>query len=129
MSITLQRTVMVSFTNVMLADLLCTMFESDLSWFRIVGNRSPDTRPDLESEAYPYYATNPLGPCGCVMLTTDDDEPGTVYTLDHGTLRWGLQQLLYLHPVALDRIIEGQYDAKDADLLLQYAIFGELRYS
>lgn len=56
-----------------------------------------------------------------------EDEEGKAYTVDAVKMLHGLQALLIDYPWR-SRIVDEDYDAEDADCVVQMALFGELRY-
>jgi hypothetical protein len=57
----------------------------------------------------------------------EEDEEGKAYTVDAVKMLHGLQALLLQYPWR-SRIVNEDYDAEDADCVVQMALFGEVMY-
>ncbi len=62
------------------------------------------------------------------FVTIDDREDEKKHTLNRLNLEAGLKLAASNHPQLLNRIVGGEYDAGDADAVVQLAIFGDVIY-
>lgn len=58
----------------------------------------------------------------------DDGETVAAALLNRESLILGLQRMVDQAPYSLASIVKGQYGAKEADVLLQLSLIGEVRY-
>lgn len=57
------------------------------------------------------------------------EEEGDAEDLTYARVRRGLKRLAKLQPQRFKNLIDQNFDAVDADLWLQYALFGEIKYN
>ena len=115
-------------------DVLATAFEGGIGyWCQILGYRPPDVddHMDLSDEPWRKDTNWPLAPGGGVGLMDIEDDAG-IWFLDREAIELGLETMSRCPwPVTaqrLKRIIDENYDADDADVLIQTALFGETVY-
>lgn len=110
-------------------DILCTAFEGGITyWCNSVQSMMPI---EWHKENHAEYASEVISRGGDLVLSTDDGDK--VLTLN--AFLQGLQMVLDEFVVELE-IIGGEFhidttwiDADLADVIVQYALFGELVYS
>ena len=61
------------------------------------------------------------------VIRDREDEASATYTVDVSNMLHGLQELLIQYPWR-SRIVNEDYDAEDADCVVQMALFGKLMY-
>ena len=110
-------------------DILCTAFEGGITYW--CNNVQSMMLIEWHKENHAEYASEVISRGGDLVLSTEDGDK--VLTLE--AFLKGLQMVLDEFVVELD-IIGGEYyidttciDADLADVIVQYALFGELVYS
>lgn len=114
-------------------DALCSAFDPVSNgvgyWCEISGNRPPHGKIG-EENVYPYM-DYPVYEGGALFLKDIESEDGETYELSRDTIRHGLEIMATSEEGArhyADLIAETG-DKTTGDVLVQYALFGEIRYS
>jgi hypothetical protein len=123
------RSVTVSYTikpeqyRQMTEDLLVTAFEGGIGyWAQLQGYKLPAKYKKLD---LPKYAYIPMLPGGAVVIK---DSEGKLHRVGAKRLERAYQTVARDYPKVFQRILDEQYDAWDADVWFQCAVFGELVY-
>ena len=120
----------------LLKSILVTAFEGGIGyWAKLDGYENLPAKPpafaqDTHSEdfTYPRYAWLPLTEKGGVRLADREDGKVCDKPLNLKTLTAGLTQLAAERLAVFSRFVNENYDADDADMLVQYALFGRVVY-
>jgi len=111
------------------ADIATTAFEGGIDyWCSNASYTNPDLADILlEREEYPPYAVAQYWDGNGMLI--EEDEDGTQTILDLDNLNEALENPELPMPVAM-RVLQndGSADAKDADLIVQVALFGKVVY-
>ena len=111
------RTVIVS--NEDMRDILDTFFYSPDPW--VLNWKVKSGHADAE-----YAAHTPVYEGGSIELTIEECDFDSTQVLNRERLAYGLEEMgRSPHQEALGRLLAGEYDYEDADLLIQYALFDE----
>lgn len=107
-------------TSQFIDDVLCTAFESGISYWatnvRPLGNVWPDNAE---------YVSECLTRGVDIVITEDSDNSGHVLTMQK--MLMGIERFCNRNNRGIGDLIE-DHDAEDADCIVQYAIFGEIVY-
>lgn len=133
----------VEFSDRKLSDILITAFEGGVGyWCTILGYVKPTKPcpvPDMEEYRHGWY---PLAEGGGMILADSEEtwecddvtpdklpqsENAAFETLvfDRNKLKRGLALVAARRPAIFARIVDDQYDAGDADVVVQYGCFGD----
>ena len=121
-----------------LKGLLATAFEGGVNYWAWIdryeyaaGRTAADYEPaaftDPDADWWPEYCLVPLDD-GAVVLSDVETEEVFGQRLDRSALLRGLDLTAELYPSRWARIREQNYDAEDADVAVQLALFGQLVY-
>lgn len=117
------------FTDEMLMDILTTAFEAQ-SWYwcvieKFVINEQPDPKPD-----YPKYGWVPVYNGNSIRLIENDvdEDEAEHWEINRHDLELALTKIALERPQTYKRLLEGEYDAADADVFLQIAAIGQVTY-
>lgn len=108
-------------SNQQIDDIMVTALEGGINYW-VAGKVRMLTDPTGEFEAGKIYASDLISRGGSIEFTDDD---GEVHQLDKAKFKKGLGMALK-DGNGFDR---EDYDASDADRVIQYAVFGKLVYS
>jgi alkylation response protein AidB-like acyl-CoA dehydrogenase len=116
-----------------LIDILVTAFEGGTGyWARIEGYTIPDGAEALDDgdtkDKLPRHAWVPLYEGGYIRLTVPEDGDGKVYNYGFSTLRYGLELIEQAYPKRFAALSSGDFDAEDADVVVQLGLFGKIVY-
>lgn len=113
-----------SFTDDEVEDLIITALEGGSNyWYDIIEVLpSPNIIGDVDMYPKIMYSD------GVIIGTKDDDtiNGSKRWTLNRHTITRGLQAWADNMPKSFAKFMAGDYDADDADVFLQYALFGEV---
>lgn len=120
-------------------DLLSGAFEGGSNyWYRIEKKKLPPgtTMEDFKEGGSmqprdTYYHWSQLIPTyegGALIIRDISEGEGEKYTLDLPALKKGWELLGKKYPKIQKEVLEGNYDASDADVFLQLAVFGDVIY-
>ena len=125
----------VEMTQEMMIDLLSTAFEGGIGyWSQYICSSIADMEPDQKKvfqDLGPSYAVAPVFRAGWIRIgLMDPDTSKTVEgkTIFREDLVLGLTRMRVEYPERLRSILQGQYDAEDADVFMQLVVFGEVIY-
>lgn len=131
-------------TNQQIQDSMCNVFETGISsWYRgIVGFEFPEgiVKEDFKSGGKFYDPDNEhLAYCvpfvqGCSVKIRVDEEKRSdvdhkIVKINLDTLKAGLTLLAEKCPRIINSILEGQEDASDSDIFLQFVVYGQEVYN
>lgn len=112
--------------------ILVDAFEISIGyWAFVKGYEEPH---DLQYQLFPdnvvKYADYPVNTGGAVIVAEyDEGVEIDEHWLNMNAIQKGLQLMAKNYPLNFCDILNGTYDAEDADMLVQLAVLGEVRYS
>lgn len=118
----LDATVTHTLTPAMLADLMVTAIEGGCGYWA----QELEVISGTDLYEPPYYA-DPRFYVSPFKLALTDCE-GDVHSIESDTLEKGWRLLNQLYPRRALAVVEESYDAEDADVFLQLAVYGEVVY-
>ncbi len=118
----IDATVTHTLTTGMLADLMVTAIEGGCGYWA----HEIEVVDGTDLYEPPYYA-DPHFYCSPFKLALTDCE-GDVHSINADTLAKGWRLLNELYPRRALAVVDETYDAEDADVFLQLAVYGEIVY-
>lgn len=120
-----------SLTAQQIQDIVTVSFEGGGSgtdsWAEIMSYVKPENLVvPAEYDGYPFYSFLLLFGGYIVLVDIEDEEVREILTM--GKLYRGLEKVKAMRPNVYQRLVDGEYDAVDADILVQTALFGEVVY-
>ena len=119
----------VPITDEMIEDILCSAFEGGITYW--AGNVSCKDEEDMQKVGgykHEYLTKTKLKDA---VMYIHDAETGEKFTITKKLIIFALQKMdnpEYKYRKALKRILNGDWDADDADIVVQTACFGEVVY-
>lgn len=118
------------FTPKMLLDIMSTAFEGGIDYWACIGKYTVDNDPEFDINDYPEYCWVPLVPGNKLTLieAVDFDEEPESWEVTLDEIKLALTKVALEYPDVYERLLKGDYDAADADVLLQIAAIGQITY-
>ena len=116
------RTVEIS--DELIEDILCSAFEGGITYW--ANNISCEDNEDMKKVGGWKHEYLTKTKKKDAVMYIHDAETGEKYPMTKKSIIDALQKLDTKYPEILDRILNEQYDADDADIALQMACFGKI---
>mgnify|MGYP003138673400 FL=1 len=120
-------TITVEISDKMIEDILCTAFEGGITyWAENVSCKDNDDMKKVGGWKHEYLTKTKLKDA---IMYIHDIETGERYPITKKSIIDALQKMdnpEYKYTKALKRILDGQWDADDADIVVQTACFGQV---
>ena len=117
-------TITVEISDKMIEDILCSAFEGGITyWAENVSCKDNDDMKKVGGWKHEYLTKTKKKDA---IMYIHDIETGERYPITKKSIIDALQKLDAEHSETLDRILSEQYDAHDADIVVQTACFGHV---
>ena len=120
-------TITVEISDKMIEDILCTAFEGGITyWAENISCKDNDDMKKVGGWKHEYLTKTKLKDA---IMYIHDIETGERYPITKKSIIDALQKMdnpEYKYTKALKRILDGQWDADDADIVVQTACFGQV---
>jgi hypothetical protein len=107
-----------------LSDLVCTAMEGGISYWARANSYKNPSKVKVEYKHIDLCLIDDNH--GVMIADADRDGAFDPFLLCPSVIEKGLDKLQELYPDRYARVLEGQYDAEDADVLIQLGAFGEI---
>ena len=108
---------------------LCSAFEQGIYyWAEIVDSHKPAKPYMIYDHPTAYTHQYPMRDDGWVDLKETEDADAETVRLDRAAIVRGLELMASEFPHVFGRILDQNGDAETGDILVQLAVFGEVRY-
>lgn len=120
-----------------LSDILCSAFDPGYSstgyWAHVLKKTEP-THWDYADKMRPESGSHwrheyPLNPGGSLLIEDMEEDKTVAYTLDFDAVKKGIRVMAEKYPKHFSDVMRDNHDGDTADVLVQCALFGEIRYS
>ena len=120
-------TITVEISDKMIEDILCSAFEGGITyWAENISCKDNDDMKKVGGWKHEYLTKTKLKDA---IMYIHDIETGERYPITKKSIIDALQKMdnpEYKYTKALKRILDGQWDADDADIVVQTACFGQV---